>query len=174
MLFILTSVSNNTNICYIRGMDKFINNIKPNPDTRCWEWQGAKRNKAGYGAFSLKGKVIDAHRFSYEYYKGEIPEGLFILHSCDNPSCVNPDHLRAGTARENVRDSIERGTHNFLKPTRTSLKKGHKMSRVLSDEAVAEIRRLISIGKRNVDIIDMMGISKKQVSDIRRGRTYKD
>lgn len=78
----------------------------------CWEWK-ASQYKFGYGAFYNGKKVTHAHIFSYEIHFGEIPKGLFILHSCDNPKCVNPDHLRAGTQKENVKDMIDRKRAKF-------------------------------------------------------------
>lgn len=69
----------------------------------CWEWTKGT-SKEGYGRMSFMGGSTYAHRVSYTVMKGTIPEGLFILHSCNNPKCVNPDHLRPGTQQENVDD----------------------------------------------------------------------
>lgn len=79
----------------------------------CWEWIGAK-NPAGYGVLGSsksEGGVFSAHRFSYLLHKGVIPDKLWVLHSCDNPSCVNPYHLRVGDQSDNVMDAVERGRH---------------------------------------------------------------
>ena len=80
----------------------------------CWLWTGSKRNK-GYGAFVFvrNGEVVQgrAHRYSYELLNGEIPDGLFVLHHCDVPACVNPDHLFLGTNKDNVDDMVKKGRH---------------------------------------------------------------
>jgi hypothetical protein len=79
------------------------------PD-ECWEWQAGKSH--GYGAFGIGGRSgghTTAHRFSYELANGPVPEGMFVCHHCDNPPCVNPAHLYAGTSKDNVRDMVTRG-----------------------------------------------------------------
>jgi hypothetical protein len=76
------------------------------PD-RCWEWTG--KLAKGYGSIRWCGQWLLAHRLSYVWTHGAIQDGLLVIHSCDNPKCVNPAHLRLGTHRDNALDTVERG-----------------------------------------------------------------
>jgi hypothetical protein len=78
------------------------------PAGQCWEWQ-AGINGHGYGGISLDGKMIGAHRASYLLHNGFIDPSLQVLHSCDNPKCVNPAHLSQGTNLDNVKDMLAKG-----------------------------------------------------------------
>lgn len=79
----------------------------------CWIWIGAgSTSKKGYGQIRLpgaKGRQTSAHRVSWILHRGEIPIGLDVLHKCDNPPCVNPDHLFLGTNQDNVNDKVSKG-----------------------------------------------------------------
>lgn len=79
----------------------------------CWPWNGSK-DKDGYGYFKPNGKTVKAHRYSFEQYKGAIPEGMWVLHKCDNPSCVNPHHLFLGTPLDNVMDMDQKGRRRTM------------------------------------------------------------
>ena len=82
--------------------------------TECWDWRGTKDEK-GYGVFWVKTRNEAAHRFSFRYFKGDIPEGMFVCHRCDSPSCANPGHLFLGTAKDNTQDMMKknRGRGHF-------------------------------------------------------------
>ncbi len=78
------------------------------PDGDCWGWLAGTRY-GGYGYLRISGKIVAAHRFSYELHKGPIPEGKKVRHSCDNKLCPNPDHLLLGTHQTNMDDMVVRG-----------------------------------------------------------------
>ena len=74
----------------------------------CWQWTGSK-DQDGYGRFQTDGKRTTTSRVAWMLTNGSIPDGMFVCHHCDNPSCVRPDHLFVGTQRDNVRDCIRKG-----------------------------------------------------------------
>jgi len=91
----------------------------------CWEWQKAL-NPNGYGKAYFNGKLRQSHRISWILHRGKIPVGLFVLHHCDNPICVNPDHLFLGTQKDNMHDMIAKGRKNGGWHYRTHCLKGHE------------------------------------------------
>lgn len=80
---------------------------------KCWEWSGAAY-KGGYGRLSVYDKVRPAHRLAFTVFNGPIPDGLHVLHSCDNPKCINPAHLFAGTHQDNMADKCAKGRQSRL------------------------------------------------------------
>lgn len=83
-------------------------------DTGCWNWSGAITKKS-YGNVHYMGRWWKAHRLFYTKYIAEIEAGDVIMHACDNPRCVNPDHLKAGSQRENIEDCIQKNRHALTK-----------------------------------------------------------
>ena len=91
--------------------ERFWQKVRKGPG--CWEWTSA-RLPSGYGLISWRGTEHYAHRVSWMIHHGEVPAGMYVLHRCDNPPCVNPDHLYPGDAADNMRDCISRGRRNHL------------------------------------------------------------
>lgn len=87
----------------------------------CWEWQGSK-NQFGYGTILRttdgKPKLIGVHRFAYTTWRGQIPDGKHVMHTCDNRGCINPDHLQVGTHADNMRDMVAKGRHSNAQKAR--------------------------------------------------------
>lgn len=92
-------------------MDRLLRNLVVDQHTNCWEWQGGKNN-IGYGMIRDGKQMRTTHRVSYEEHSNTvIPIGLVVMHSCDNKSCCNPNHLSVGTMKDNMHDMIKKNRH---------------------------------------------------------------
>lgn len=93
-------------------IERFFKYVIIKSPNECWEWTGTKHKgkRPPYGQLKINGKTTKAHRFSYCIYYGGVPKNKpFVCHTCDNPSCVNPFHLWAGTNKQNTRDKVRKG-----------------------------------------------------------------
>ena len=131
----------------------------------CHIWTGY-RDQDGYGRFWLDGKNRGAHRISYESNIGHVPDGLCVLHECDNPGCVNPDHLFLGTPADNVRDMASKGRHGAAHGEQ------HYNAK-LTVEDVRDIRKLRGKFTQGA-LAEMYGISQAHVSRIQVGTSWKE
>lgn len=129
-------------------------------DAACWNWTKGLMS-AGYGYVDFQSTRHWTHRLSWEIARGPIPEGMSVLHDCDNPRCVNPDHLFVGTQKDNRQDCVAKLRHNF-----GTL---HGMCK-LTEQEVLDIRA--SFGPR-LPVAKKYGISVTQVGDIRHGKSWR-
>ena len=128
-------------------------------DTGCWVWNRA-RNVHGYGAIGIDNKVKRAHRVAWQAYVGDIPDGMAVLHRCDNPPCINPDHLYLGTKADNSLDMVRKG--------RSAAGERHSQAR-LSEAQVSEIRALHAAGMTQSEIARRFVVSSGYVSQVVNG-----
>lgn len=120
--------------------ERFWSHVDKFGDGGCWNWTGSV-NTDGYGQVKRYGVAVMVHRTAFEYLKGPIPKGLQLLHSCDNPACVNPDHLSPGTARDNILDAMKKG-RRFYRYGAT-----HHNARFTTRQ-VRQMRKWFETGKR--------------------------
>jgi len=136
---------------------------------RCWEWTGWREGDGRWhGRISVGGtggRLIGAHRASWMVTFGPIPNGLGVLHKCDNPGCVRPDHLFLGTNTDNNADMVSKGRNRWLCGEDN---RGAK----LTTADVAEIRRRLACGDRQKDIAKDFSIIQAHVSRIGRGASW--
>lgn len=118
--------------------EEFLKRVVVTTSDLCWPWRFGK-TKDGYGNMKVMGKEVRAHRLSYELFIGPIPEGLNVLHHCDNPPCCNPAHLFVGTQKDNMIDCRDKGRLN------SAVGEKIKNSRLTTHE-VLEIRALATAG----------------------------
>jgi hypothetical protein len=134
----------------------------------CIEFKGCK-NKGGYGVKGRAGKIYLAHRIAYceakNIYIKDI-DGLVVMHTCDNPACVNPEHLRLGTQKDNVYDMMKKGRHDFVGVVGEA--HGHAK---LTSEDVLRIREIVKF-KTQREVGKLFGISQQHVSDILRRKYW--
>lgn len=145
--------------------------------SNCIKWTGAY-SSTGYGAKWAGGKMVGAHRHAYESASGEIPKGMMVLHSCDNKACINPQHLRLGTAKDNAKDAVDRGLiatgerhgRNTIPESRLYGQR-NPMSK-LTDEQTGKVLLSRRAGRSLRDIAGQYGVSISTVSRICRGERH--
>lgn len=142
-----------------------------NPEAGCWEWAGG-RNQSGYGRLCVGSRrdgtrqTMQAHRYSYSIFVGPIPPGLWVLHKCDNPPCINPDHLFLGDRMDNTRDRDAKGRQPILRGVANGNAK-------LNDDAVAAMRSLRREGASFATIARRFGVAKKTCMEAIKGHRWR-
>lgn len=134
-------------------------------DDECWPWTGYRGTK-GYGKFSVGRFRSSSSRCALAITTGASPAGLFALHSCDNPPCCNPKHLRWGTAKENAADTVERDRTHKWNGTRAGSR--NPAAKLTPEQA----RAVYHSRNTRAEIAAAFGITKQTVTLVRRGKVY--
>lgn len=132
------------------------------PDA-CWPYRGSRR-KAGYGRLVISGKYELAHRVAYRLTHDDLPDDVIVRHSCDNPPCCNPDHLRKGDHLANMADRLDRGHY--------ASGADHPMAR-LTWAAVLRIRDRAATGETATSLAQEFGVSLSAAARVISGQTWK-
>ena len=141
---------------------RYITKIEVRSPRVCWLWTGARTRKA-YGHMKVGSRYERAHRLMYGLAFGPIPDGLFVLHRCDNPPCVNPLHLFLGTNRLNMADASAKGR----------IRRGTKHHNVrLTESEVWQIRKLLAEGVPHAAIADRFSVHRGTVTSINMGENW--
>ncbi len=142
-------------------MDVFHPRVMPEPNSGCWLWIGSA-GKDGYGTINVgANKYWRVHRLSWHENRGEIPKGMHVLHRCDGPTCVNPDHLFLGTDADNTKDKMAKGRHLWGEDNPPAKLTETMVKQLLADPRPAK------------EAAPDYNISESQFSAIRRGLYWK-
>jgi len=143
--------------------ERFWNKVNIRSKNECWEWQGYI-NTRKYGLFGFKGKLIRVHRFAWLTEHKTIPEGLWVLHKCDNTICVNPNHLFLGTHKDNMID--------MTRKTRQAYGENHSQNK-LTDKQVIEIRSQVKKRGDQARLARKFNVSEETISSVFLRKTWK-
>jgi len=145
----------------------------------CWIWI-AGRIQTGYGSFYANGRSHRANRVAYEIATGPIPEGMFVCHRCDNPSCVRPDHLWLGSAAENSADMVAKGRAASgdqspvrLHPESRPRGEKHHAAKVTAETVKAIRARYVQGGVTQMALAALFSLDQTTISDIIRRRSWR-
>jgi hypothetical protein len=164
---------------------RFLGGSKPKPtehrfhksyikdkDTGCWNWIGKSRSGSSrlYGRIKVDGKTTPAHRYSWELHNQKtIPKGMIVMHKCDNPQCVNPDHLSIGTHQDNMSDMVKKGRQSKSNHERA---KGEKNGNSKLTKKIA--KAIFNDNRPQRQIAKSYGITQAAVSLIKRKITWRN
>lgn len=142
-----------------KDIKRFFSKVNKTTPDSCWDWKGCK-DRNGYGAFSLRHKRFFAHRVSYLIYHKIDPLKLKVCHKCDNPPCVNPNHLFLGTDAENVADRVRKGRPGARESSPETTARGAKIgSSKLNDDKVTSILSKLKAGESIKKVAKEFGVS---------------
>ena len=146
--------------------ERFLKRVQTDDPDKCWNWLGSSNKKGWHGQWrNQSGGIELAHRAAWRLMKGSIPQGMCVLHHCDNPVCVNPTHLFLGSQSDNCKDMWAKGR---ARP-KTNYGEKHGMSK-LNSEKVLEIR---SSNLSNKELGEKFSVSSTTICDVRKRRIWK-
>lgn len=149
--------------------NRFNASFAKNDETGCWLWTRPLHPTGGYAQFSLNGRREYAHRASWIMFRGPIPAGMLVCHSCDVRHCVNPDHLFLGTAQDNTDDMLAKGRKKLVGG---SMPGERNPGAKLTDELVVHARRQCRAGKTIDEIGAELGVTRSAAHLAIRGKTW--
>jgi len=153
---------------------RLLSMIEHDVETGCWNWNGALKGKGKlqqYGHLTVGSrkdksrKTISAHRYSFKIFVGEIPNGLYVLHKCDNPRCINPEHLFLGTRQDNVNDRERKGRNKIIHYSGNE----HPNHKLLESD-IYEIR---NSNKSSKELSKIFKVSSGHIRAIKRRESWK-
>jgi len=171
-----------TRLRYGSPEERFWARVDKRPDG-CWIWTGGRLQSGGYGHLHVGDREMRAHRFSWELHRGSIPEGLHVCHKCDNPPCVNPDHLFLGTDADNLADmrrkgrwhrGFPKGEDHWSRRHPEAIPRGSKHPQAkLTEDDVREIRRAAEAGETALELAARFPVSRLHIYSILRRKTWR-
>lgn len=135
-------------------LDRLMSKVRKS--STCWIWTGYSKN-GRYGSIGVNNRAKQAHVVAYELFTGPIPVGMVVMHTCDNPRCVNPDHLKVGTMKDNMADCVQKG--RFRKPARYKL---------TQPGIINKIRQMLADGMSQRTVAHEVGVSQAMISVINK------
>lgn len=145
-------------------LERFYEKIDRRNAEGCWVWTGGA-DKNGYGKFTVDYADLRAHRWAYAHFIGQIPDGMFVCHRCDNPPCANPEHLFLGTNADNTADRHRKGR---------DAKGENGGNTKLTRQQVAQIKAMLALPMKQRDVAKVFGVSHGNIAFIASGKTWRD
>lgn len=142
---------------------RFTAKVEKRKPSQCWYWLPSKAQNVHGHFYRENGPLVGAHRIAYELVHGPIPHGLWIIHSCDTPSCVNPRHLRAGTPSDNTQDMVAKGRAN----------RAHGEQHYIAKLSDQQIRLIRASYRTQQDLAKEFGVSRAAIGYVKNKVTWK-
>jgi len=147
-------------------VDRFWKYVNKGQDNDCWEWTGSLMVRGNYGQLRHNLKTLKSHRISYELHYGKIEDGKMICHKCGNSKCCNPNHLYAGTSKDNHNDAVKHKTAYYLKPQHPEDVHSAKINYEIANIIRNSNESGVVLGKK-------FGITRTMISRIKRNLSWK-